>query len=191
MKLVLASASERRKRILEECRIRFEAVPSGALEENGGEITEAVVRNARLKAERVSEKTGGVVLGADTLVLFEGESVGKPSGAREAGELLCRFSGRELKVYTGLYVVDAVSGGRGAGWEETDVRVREFGKEKTSMYLERLGPFDKAGGFSIEGPGALIFDDIRGSYYNVLGLPLAKLADVLLEAGFCIFSFME
>lgn len=190
--LILASSSERRKRILEECRVRFRAVPARVEEDNGGDITGAVVRNARSKAERVSAGLGeGVVLGADTLVLFRGESIGKPAGQAAAMEMLMMFSGEHLKVYTGLFVADTRSGRRASCWDETDVSVRTIRPGEEDAYLRHLGPFDKAGGFSIEGPGALLFDDIRGSYYNVLGLPPAKLADVLEEAGLSIFSFME
>lgn len=194
MTLLLASASERRKRILAECWIRFRAVPAGVEEKNGhgGGITRAVVYNARIKAEHVARRLKeGVVLGADTLVLFEEETIGKPADFAGAKKLFERFSGRELKVYTGLFVIDKGSGREASGWDETDVRVRKLESGDIGAYLEHLGPFDKAGGFSIEGAGSLVFDDIRGSYYNVLGLPMAKLSDVLKEAGLDIFSFMR
>lgn len=194
MTLLLASSSERRKRILSECGIRFMAVPAGVEEENGpeGGIIRAVLRNARIKAEYVSRGPGeGVVLGADTLVLFEDDTIGKPVDFSGAKKLFERFSGRELKVYTGLSVIDCGSGRTASGWDETDVRVRKIANREIGTYLEHLGPFDRAGGFSIEGPGSLVFDDIRGSYYNVLGLPMARLADVLKEAGLDIFSFMK
>ena len=194
MILTLASASERRKRILAECGIRFKVFPSGVDEENGrgGDITRAVVRNARLKAEHVSGHLGrGVVLGADTLVLFEGEAIGKPADLSAAEELFESFSGKELKVFTGLYVIDSDAGKKASGWDETDVAVRRIEKNERRLYLRHLGPFDKAGGFSIEGPGSIVFDNIRGSYYNVLGLPMGRLSDVLREAGLNIFSFMD
>ncbi len=194
MTLLLASSSERRKRILAECGIRFRVVPAGVEEENCPEegIIRAVLRNARLKAEHVSRGLEeGVVLGADTLVLFEDDTIGKPADFTGAKKLFERFSGRELKVYTGLFVIDKGSGREASGWDETDVRVRKIENRDIGTYLEYLGPFDKAGGFSIEGAGSLVFDDIRGSYYNVLGLPMAKLADVLKEAGLDIFSFMK
>lgn len=192
--LILASASERRKRILAECGIRFKAVPADVKEESprDGDIIRAVVHNARLKAEHVSKNIGReVVLGADTLVLFDGELIGKPADMSGAEKLLRRFSGREIKVCTGLFVADNNSGRKASGWEETDVRARRIEAGETPLYMRYLGPFDKAGGFSIEGAGALVFDDIRGSYYNVLGLPMAKLSDILKEAGLSIFSFME
>lgn len=192
--LILASASERRKRILAECGIRFKAVSADVKEESprDGDIIRAVVHNARLKAEHVSKNIGReVVLGADTLVLFDGKIIGKPADLFEAEELFESFSGRDLKVFTGLCIIDNDSGKKASGWEETDVRARRIEAGETPLYMRHLGPFDKAGGFSIEGAGALVFDDIRGSYYNVLGLPMAKLSDILKEAGLSIFSFME
>ncbi len=192
--LILASSSERRKRILAECGVRFRAVRARVKEQNNldGGVTRSVVHNARIKAEDVSRRMGGgVVLGADTLVLFEGETIGKPADFKSAKKLFERFSGKKLKVYTGLCVINYDTGGKASGWEETDVRVGKIKSEETGIYLRHLGPFDKAGGFSIEGPGSLVFDDIRGSYYNVLGLPMGKLADVLRAAGADIFSFMD
>ncbi len=194
MILTLASSSERRKKILAECGINYRVFPAEVAEENNrdGCVAGTVVYNASLKAGWVSERLdGGVVLGADTLVFFENEIIGKPAGYSEAAGLFERFSGRCLKVYTGICVIDSCSGKKASGWEETGIRVKTIDKSEIDLYLEHLGPFDKSGGFSIEGLGSLVFDDIRGSYYNVMGLPMGKLAGVMKSAGLSIFSFMD
>lgn len=192
--LILASASRQRSRILEECGLRFRAVESGAEEVSGRgmAVSEMVVRNARLKADLVAGSLGaGTVLGADTEVSFGGRLVRCGAGRRERRELLERFSGKPMEVLTGLCLVDAGTGSRSSGWDSTVVRTRPLSGEEIRVFLEHTPRFEGAGGFSIEGAGSLVFDDISGSYYNVLGLPMMLLSRLMEEMGLNIFSFME
>jgi septum formation protein len=193
-RIVLASASERRARILSECGIRHEVVVSGADEDHtdGTHISDIVVDNSVRKAEAVAAGlTETVVIGADTLVAHGDDIIGKPGDEGAARELLRRFSGSDIEVYTGLCVIDTASGRKASGVEKSGLTVIGLAYDELERYFRLLAPYDKAGGFSIEGAGSLIFDDIRGSYFNILGLPMIKLAGLFKETGIDILDFIN
>jgi septum formation protein len=98
--------------------------------------------------------------------------------------MLRKMSGKAISVYTGLSVVDARTQKRAIGYKKSIVRVRKINSREISRIFSLLGPYDKAGGFSIEGAGSFIFDNIKGSYFNVLGLPTALLRDLFSRLGF-------
>jgi septum formation protein len=185
-KIVLASASKRRSRILEECGIFHEVRVSEYPEDHreGEKVWDIVAHNALKKAEAVaSSERDAVVIGADTLVAHGDLVVGKPSDEHSAKKLLSMFSGNRIEVYTGVCVIDTSSGKRACAIDKSEIFVKEISDEETEKYFALLGPYDKAGGFSIEGVGAMIFDDIRGSYFNILGLPMIKLSKVFNDVG--------
>lgn len=192
-KIVLASGSSRRSRILNECGIRHEIIVSDVLEScpDGMDISCIVVSNASEKARSVAAGlSSAVVIGADTLVGHNDDIIGKPADKYEAMELLRRFSGSYIEVYTGLCVVDTAAGERITGFEKSDIRVADIPDNRFERYLDLLAPYDKAGGFSIEGVGALIFDNVRGSYFNILGLPMGRLSVLFAEIGLDILDFV-
>jgi len=177
-KIILASASERRSRILKECGISHRVVISNAPEKmdrkKGARFS--VLYNARAKAEKVAKRhKQGFIIGADTVVLSGRRLVGKPKTRKQAIALLRAFSGKTIFVYTGLYVIDARTGRSASGVDRSRLRVKPLSLKKVHRFLSKAGPHDKAGGFSIEGPGAFMFDNIEGSFYNILGLPVMKL----------------
>ncbi|MFA4991420.1 MAG: Maf family protein [Candidatus Omnitrophota bacterium] len=191
MDIILASTSKRRREILASCGIRHRVVASRAKEDMKiSRIPQRVAMiNAELKAEKVAGRFDtGYVIGADTVVLLDGDIIGKPRDARHAREMLRRMAGRTISVYTGLCVIDAKKRKKAMGHEKSIVRVKDIPKEDMERYFKLLGPYDKAGGFSIEGAGSFIFDDIKGSYFNVLGLPMAKLKELFDKLGFDILS---
>ncbi|MBU3911612.1 MAG: septum formation protein Maf [Candidatus Omnitrophica bacterium] len=177
MNIILASASKRRSSILDSCGIRHRVVVSGIKEKmKGAKPGYLAAVNARLKAENVSRKLkNGFIIGADTVVLLGKKITGKPRNAVHARKMLKSMAGKTISVYTGLCVMDAATGRSAAGWERSKVRVKKIKPQDMSRYFKLLRPYDKAGGFSIEGAGSFIFDNIEGSYFNVLGLPMAKL----------------
>ncbi len=192
--LILASASKQRRRILKDCGIVFIALKSGAAERTGksGHVSGTVMGNARVKALRVAEMLkDGLILGADTMVYSGGLHMGKTSGQAEAMRLLAGYSGKRVDVYTGLHLIDKRSGRTASGWEVTEIRVKKLEKEEIEVYCRLLSAPGSAGGFSAEGPGGLVFDDIRGSYLNVLGMPVMKLSSLLENLGLSILSFMD
>lgn len=193
MKIILASASKRRSMILDSCGIRHRMVVSGIKENMDGKKPEHLsVMNARLKAERVREKVrSGYIIGADTVVLLGKKIIGKPRNAAHAKAMLKSMSGETIAVYTGLCVINAGTGKAVTGCERSEVRVKKIKPADIEKYFKLLGPYDKAGGFSIEGAGSFIFDDIKGSYFNVLGLPMAKLQEVFKDAGFDLLKLVK
>ncbi|MBL7084573.1 MAG: septum formation protein Maf [Candidatus Omnitrophica bacterium] len=203
-KIILASASKRRSKILKECgiphRVVISNVPEKIDHKRGARFN--VLRNARVKAEKIADRyrqgfgitkysrctakiaqSNFLVIGADTVVLSGKRLIGKPKTAKEARSLLGTFSGKTILVYTGLYVIDVKKGKSASGIDVSKVRVRRLSREKQDKFIKISGPYDKAGGFSIEGPGAFIFDNIEGSFYNVLGLPVMKLYKLFEKLG--------
>jgi septum formation protein len=176
--IILASASPRRSQILLECGIVHKIVPSNAeeiMDPAKGPARNALF-NACLKAKAVAGKIKqGYVIGADTVVLSGKKLIGKPRNRAEAKRLLKEFSGKTIGVYTGLCVIDALAQKSACATAVSMVRVKKITPKMAERFIRVAGPFDKAGGFSIEGPGSFIFDNIRGSFYNVLGLPMMEL----------------
>ena len=185
MKIILASHSKRRSMILSSCGIRHSVIVSRAKESMTGKSPGSIVKkNACLKAEIVAGKVkSGYVIGADTVVLLGKRIIGKPRNAKHAKNMLKAFSGRMISVYTGLCIIDAKRQKKITGCEKTELKVKKMSYTEILKYFKLLGPYDKAGGFSIEGVGSFIFDDIRGSYFNVLGLPMAKLNAMFKKIG--------
>ncbi len=193
-KIVLASASERRSRILNECGIPHEVIVSGYPEHAAEResVWDVVAHNALKKAEVVAaESENSLVIGADTLVSHNGQAIGKPSDAGSAKALLRGFSGSRIEVYSGICLIDNVTRAKACGIDCSEIFVREITEDEIEKYFKLLGPYDKAGGFSVEGVGALIFDDIRGSYYNILGLPMTLLYRLFKEIGLDISDHIK
>ena len=184
--IILASASRRRSKILKECGIAHRVAVSDACEKmdckKGARFT--VVHNARAKAEKIADRyKDGFVIGADTLVLLGKQLIGKPKTKREAVVFLKGFSGKTLLVYTGLCVIDVKKGASVTAADVSRVSVRKLSPEEIDAFVKIAGPHDKAGGFSIEGPGTFIFDNISGSFYNILGLPMMRLDHLFRKLG--------
>lgn len=192
-RLILASKSKRRAQILKSCGIRHKVFVTGAKEIDNSKIYSAklVVENAKIKAQAAAEVfKSGIILGVDTVVLFKGKNIGKPKNEAHARRMLKAFSGERIAVYSGLYLIDKPGGKCVCGVDRTDLKVKRIQDKDIEKYFLKLGPYDRAGGFSIEGPGAIIFDDIKGSYFNVLGLPMSKLAELFNRLGYDILDFM-
>ena len=189
MKIILASSSKRRREILASCGIKHKVVASNAMEIGGRHTCplqpkQVVMINARIKAEAVAKRfKSGYVIGADTVVLLGKKIIGKPKNAKHAKKMLKEMSGKTIGVYTGLCVIDVKKENLISDYEESLVTVKKLKDKEIPAYFKLLGPYDKAGGFSIEGVGSFIFDDIKGSYFNVLGLPTAKLKEMFEKLG--------
>ncbi len=185
-KIILASASKRRSKILKECGIAHRVDVSNACEKmdckRGARFS--VLHNAQAKAEKISDRyKEGFIIGADTVVLLGKRLIGKPATKRQAKSFLKAFSGKTLFVYTGLCVIDAKKGKSVTAVDISKVYVRKLLTGEIDKFVRIAGPHDKAGGFSIEGPGTFIFDNIEGSFYNILGLPMMKLDELFRKLG--------
>jgi septum formation protein len=192
--IILASASERRSSILTSCGIDHLIVVSGVEEdmENGRPVSDIVLANAVRKAEKIAQGAGdAVIIGADTLVVHGEDILGKPQDENAARDMLRKFSGGEVEVYTALCVVDTGTGKKSSGFEKSSLEVASLTEEEVEKYFRLLGPYDKAGGFTIEGVGSLLFDNIKGSYFNILGLPMMKLSALFAEVGLDLLDFVK
>ena len=125
----------------------------------------------------------GIVLGADTIVVIDGEPLGKPAGPDEARAMLRRLANREHQVITGVAVVDARSGRADATAVVTRVRMAGYGEADIDAYLETGEPLDKAGAYGIQGRGSALVAGYEGSFSNVVGLPLEETARLLAAFG--------
>ncbi len=187
MKLVLASASPRRAAILENAGFRFER-RAVEIDETplAGESAEAyVLRLAAEKACRAAEGIEGpaVVIGADTTVVLDGEMLGKPASAEDARRMLGRLSGRLHQVLTGVAVLPLPGGELRQAVETTAVTFAPLTGREIESYVATDEPMDKAGAYGIQERGGCFVTRIEGCYFNVVGLPLARLCRMLRESG--------
>jgi septum formation protein len=182
---VLASASPRRRELLSRLGIAFVVVPSEIEERmEGSPSVESVARLAVAKARAVAERVGeGVVLGADTVVVIDGVALGKPMGAEDARAMLRRLRGRVHEVITGVAVMEARTVRTESTAVVTRVAMADVGDDVIEAYVASGEPFDKAGGYAIQGGGAALVLGFVGSYSNVVGLPLAATAALLRRFG--------
>lgn len=187
--IVLASRSPRRKELMAAAGLEFRAVAADIEEiPRPGETPEAFAeRAAREKAEtvaaRLPNRAGGrIVVGSDTVVAIDGAILGKPADAAEAAAMLRRLSGRSHRVLTGLCIL------RGPGRlrtqvVETQVDFRALRESDIARYVATGEPMDKAGAYAIQGGAAHMVAAVRGSYTNVVGLPVAELVGLLAETA--------
>ena len=182
--MILASESPRRSALLKQIGLEFEVVPSG-VDEGGirGETPEEKALNAATaKALQVARRMReGIVIGADTLVVLEGEVMGKPSSPREAVEMLFKLSGKTHQVVTGVALVEARTMRVDSWVERTLVTFRELTRREILEYVESGIPLDKAGAYGIQDRAAAFVKRIEGCFYNVVGLPLASLIEHLIR----------
>jgi septum formation protein len=182
--LVLASASPRRQELLRNAGIRFEVQPAHIPEDPlPGEAAKAYAeRLAREKALAVArQRPHDVVLGADTVVVVDGQLLGKPSDAADAARMLLMLSGREHQVITGVCLV--VNGQPSVASETTLVTVSEITDKEIADYVASGEPLDKAGAYAIQGIASRWIPCIEGDYSNVVGLPVALVWRMLQQAG--------
>jgi septum formation protein len=179
---ILASRSPRRYELLKQLGLDFEVIPSKVEENFIREETpqEHVVRLSEMKArDVVGRYPDRWVIAADTIVSSDGSILGKPKTAEEASEMLHRLSGREHLVVTGLSVAHLRKGMRDREVVQTTVKFKHLTPTEMKWYIRTGEPFDKAGGYAIQGIGSFMIEWIRGSYTNVVGLPLCELIQIL------------
>ena len=191
--LVLGSGSPRRVALLRQLELPFEQLVSTAPEPapQDGDPEAHAIDAARVKARAVhrmvQERENGehptIVIGADTIVCLDGAILGKPEDAGDASRMLRALSGQTHQVYTGLALIRA-DGGERCDCAVTRVRMRRLSETDIRAYVRSGEPLDKAGAYGIQGLGARFIEYIEGCYYNVVGLPLARLSAMLEEAGY-------
>ncbi|MDA8125692.1 MAG: Maf family protein [Deltaproteobacteria bacterium] len=181
-RLILASASPRRSELLKLMGLAVEVLPS-CIDETplpGETPREHVLRLAELKALAVAaQQPDAWVLGADTIVTIDGQILGKPGSVAEAKEMLDKLSGREHEVFTGFCIVCRDKGIVLRDAVGSAVLFREITDDELEWYAGSPEPYDKAGGYAVQGIGGFFVREIRGSHSNVVGLPLCEVIDAL------------
>lgn len=189
-RLVLASASPRRRDLLQGLRLAFE-VRSSEIDESllVDELPEDhVLRLARSKA-RALALPGELVLAADTIVVLDGLILGKPADPAEAEQMLRQLAGRKHEVYSGVALHEPGSSATVSAAERSEVRIAALSDEEIRWYVSTGEPLDKAGSYAIQGLGALFVEAIIGNYTNVVGLPLPLTRSLFQQLSYDILDF--
>ena len=190
-RFILASASPRRIELLNLLGLRFEIMPSNVDEKfiKGETPRDHVLRLSEEKARMSSAlHPEAWVMGADTIVIINGNVLGKPRTPDEAREMLGKLSGQIHTVFTGFTVTRKSAGILIRDAVESSVLFREIPEDEMAWYIKTQEPYDKAGGYAVQGMGAFFIKEIHGSYTNVMGLPLCEVVDVLKRIGAIDFT---
>lgn len=180
MRIILASASPRRRELLSQLGVEFEVCPSQGEEKITEVLPErAVMELAQQKAAEIAAKTEGDawILGADTVVVYDQKILGKPKDAEDAKWMLRMLQDNKHHVYTGVCIWKKENGTEDVRcfFEKTDVVFYPMTEEEIDQYVATGEPMDKAGSYGIQGVGGLYVREIHGDYNNVVGLPIARL----------------
>lgn len=183
---ILASASPRRQQLLREIGLQFDVIPGDVNEDFLlDELpVDYVTRMSREKSYAIAEQMPDAwVLGADTIVIIDGEVLGKPQTRENAREMLKKLSGREHRVITGFTIVKKSAQTVVSQVVESSVVFKEIEMDELEWYINSPEPYDKAGAYAVQGMAGYFVKEIHGSYTNVVGLPLTEVVTVLKEVG--------
>jgi septum formation protein len=191
-KLILASESPRRKLLLKSLGLSFEVIPS-KIDEAVDEtvpIEETVKKLAFEKADYVAKSINypAIIIGCDTTVVIDGRSLGKPENFDDACRMLKLLSGRWHTVMSGMAVIDNVENKTIIDCVSSEVLFKELSDEEISSYIKTGEPMDKAGAYAIQGVGSIFVKSISGCYYNIVGLPVFRLAEILKDLDMDILN---
>lgn len=184
--IILASASPRRKQLLKQVGLEFSCITADVDEEAFCNLDprDLVRELAWQKAQAVARRTEqSIIIAADTVVVLDDVIMGKPLDREDARQKLTLLSGREHQVMTGICVVNQQNESHSTEVEVTKVLFRHLSNDEIQAYLDCGEWVDKAGGYGIQGLGALLIEKIDGCYFNVVGLPLSKLYQLLYQQG--------
>ncbi len=189
-KLILASASPRRKELLQQLGLKFDVAPSDYAEDMTKKLPPRKLAAflSRGKAEAVAKNyQNAVVIAADTFVVLKNELLGKPRTPKEAQAMLRKISGKTLAVITGFTIVDTDTRKKVSRSVEAKIRIKKLAPDEIAAYVKTGEPLDKAGAFAVQGRGAAIVERIEGDFFAVVGLPLFDLAEALKKFGIAVF----
>jgi septum formation protein len=179
---ILASISPRRQELLRSVGLKFKIIPAHVNEEylEGETPREHVRRLSQDKAMAIARKNpSALVLGADTIVVIDSLILGKPKNKKQAREMLTRLSDREHKVFTGFTIAHDATKVYKTKVIKSSVLFKKISPKEMEWYVSCDEPYDKAGGYAVQGKGASFIKSIRGSYTNVIGLPLCEVLEEL------------
>lgn len=189
-KIILASASPRRKALLKQIGLNFEVVVSDIDEKIDKNLKpDKLAENLSLqKAEDVAKKyKDAIIIAADTFVVLDNEILGKPGTAKKAREMLKKLSGKVHSVITGFTIIDTKSGKTVTKSVKSKVFMKKLTKEEIDAYVNTGEPLDKAGAYAVQERGGLFVKKIEGDFFNVVGLPIFAVTKALKKFGVKIF----
>lgn len=184
--LILASKSPRRRYLLEQAGLSFSVIPSDVDERRFtlNDSKQYALTVARSKATQIADRfTDSWVIGADTIVVVEGQVLGKPKSIDNARTMLQQLSGKKHQVMTGCVILSRASSASFQKVVVTDVYFKQLSKGEIEWYIKTKEPFDKAGAYAIQGIGTFLVKRINGSYTNVVGLPVCEVLEFLIDNG--------
>lgn len=184
MKIVLSSKSPRRRQILENLGLTFENIECDVDETINEHLVDPgdIVKNLASRKASYAAKLldyEACVIGADTIVVLNSKIMGKPRDKDDAVEMLRSLSGQWHNVYSGICVMNSITGEHYTDFDNTAVKIKELSDREIYRYVESGEPMDKAGSYAIQGKGSLIVERIDGCYFNVVGLPVFKLSKLM------------
>lgn len=189
MRIILASTSPRRREILALLGLPFEVIAPefDELPSSHRRVEDEVLDFAVGKAASVArDHPQSIVIGSDTMILINGQKIGKPSGIVEAEEILRSLSGKTHRILTSVAILDGLGGPGRRIVEEVSVKMREYSKTEIEQYLSCNESLDKAGAYSIQGEGRGLIESIHGDYLAAVGLPLRPIAGYLKSRGLSV-----
>lgn len=193
MNIILASASPRRKEILQNTNVKFK-IMSSSIEEltlDSESPSQMVMRLAFEKGMDIAlRQKSELVISADTIVVLDGIILGKPKDDIEARKMITSLSGRTHQVITGISLINLDNNKKVIDYVVSNVKFKNLSEQDINDYISTKESLDKAGAYGIQGYGALLVDEIYGDYFNIVGLPISRLSD-LLKKHFNINLFME
>ena len=194
--IILASASPRRKELLEKISLKFEVDASDCEEDiNPGLDPQELVRQLSIKKAKsvAARHKNAIIIAADTIGVMGDKILGKPHTENEARKMLHEISGKSHLVITGFSILDTATNKIVTGTVNTRVYIKKLTGQEIDAYVKTGEPLDKAGAYAIQGMGAVIVEKIEGDYYNVMGLPLNALTEALKEFGinFWRYTFLN
>ncbi len=183
--LVLASNSERRKKLLEDIGLEFEIMDNEVVEEAEENLSpqDLVMELSKKKAEAaLFKRPNDTIIAADTVVFFEGDLLGKPENEEEAFSMLKKLSGNAHKVYTGVTIINKEKAK--TFYEVATVYMKNYNDIQIYEYIKTKEPLDKAGGYAIQGQGGALVEKHTGDFFTIVGLPIKKLQSELVDFGY-------
>ena len=190
-KIILASGSPQRKKLLETIGLDFEIEKSNYKEDISEKIPayKLAQKLALGKAQDVAQKhKNAIIIGADSFVVLGKEFLGKPRTPQKAKEILKKISGKKHQLITGIAIIDTKRNKIFTDYEITEVWLKKLNAKEINSYVKTKEPLDKAGGYAIQGIGSILIEKINGNYTNVVGLPINKVYKYLLKLGVNILA---
>ncbi len=190
-KLILASSSPRRKKILTDLGLQFEIIPPEVSEEvkPNESPKDFAIRCSADKAKEIAKNYDGLIIAADTIVVLGNKIIGKPKDKDDAVHILTSLSGKKHQVITGITIFDSKSHKIISDFVQTDVWITKLSNDDIEKYINTFEPGDKAGAYAAQGKGAVLVERVDGDFFNVVGLPVFKLYKLLKEFNIDLLKY--